>query len=474
MNEAQIISIINDLELQYSLERSTTIAKFCVKIYTSTLSSKKLINILLGLNKLHDLSSSSTPHIQCAAVDMLNFIYLQPNFTTEEIHLLADILMNLHGRKMAARVIMHEKSNQSPWTNTLISYVNSITLKDSLPAQILPHKIISKGLNSRFSSGENEEFNFGFYEIMGQRPSQEDALVWSPIDLVTLNNLSSEEIGMRMWTTYQNLHDNFKLPTSGTTASTTVCTKDNLITATLADTIAFAIVFDKNDHFQVFRINSRIRHADDPDETKRIIKAGSFVHDNRVHGALSPTRAIGDHNFKGVCCDADIDVFDLTRFQYATKIQLLTACDGFTEPLVFEEEREDSKENCEEFLTRYLNIIATKNKTSLADMSEFAISKSLVSEALQNGSLDNISISVQTVRKGSFFFTGMTGIYDGHGGHLASHFVAENIVDDLKSQLQISISEYTQQSNSTHNKSLIYTRDNVDDNDDLMSISNNL
>src|SRR3989338_5120939 len=95
-----------------------------------------------------------------------------------------------------------------------------------------------------------KELGFGYFETLGDRHDQEDALAWH---VLSQNNLTAQgaseqltpvEIGHRLWTSYQLL-DTPDL-TSGTTAATTVYDgKGNFITATLADAASFAVVYDK-------------------------------------------------------------------------------------------------------------------------------------------------------------------------------------------------------------------------------------
>ena len=60
----------------------------------------------------------------------------------------------------------------------------------------------------------------------------------------------------------------------------------------------------------------------------------------------------------------------------------------------------------------------------------------------------------------------MLGIYDGHGGYQASHYVANNIIAKMQEQLELTPGEYAQQANSVQNREVDYNRDNKQGSDD--------
>jgi integrin-linked kinase-associated serine/threonine phosphatase 2C len=163
-------------------------------------------------------------------------------------------------------------------------------------------KIISKPFDDAEGANGN---GFAYREIMVGRSTQEDALVWEPYDHQILQNLSSQDIGQRLWTAYQILNENFSKTGSargGTTASTTIISKQHLITATLADAVSFAVIYSTTGEVVgVHRLNSKIYTPNT--EIKRIKHAGGSVTNSRIEGMysrLAVSRAIGDKSHKAI------------------------------------------------------------------------------------------------------------------------------------------------------------------------------
>ena len=96
-------------------------------------------------------------------------------------------------------------------------------------------------------------------------------------------------------------------------------------------------------------------------------------------------------------------------------------------------------------------------------MTENEIAKALTLKAYQDGSTDNISVSVQTIKPHGqpASFMGMTGVYDGHGGSCASQYTAEHIGMELLTQLALSEEDYCKQPFSVQNNKAIFARDNA-------------
>lgn len=305
------------------------------------------------------------------------------------------------------------------------------------------------------------EHHFGLYETMGARPTQEDAAFacWYPQN--HFKWLTPQEIGRRLWTSYHLINIlGRNAMYGGTTASTTVYDGyGTLITATLADSISFAVIYDKQgEPAGVVRLNNIIHHPHV--ELERIKRAGGAVFFDRINGQLAVSRAIGDfdYNAKVVCADANIDIHCLGELythlgispESVGKVQIITTCDGFTEPLAFQTQKEH-----EQWLFNCLSDI-----TSASQQEEQQLAKMLANKALEWGSRDNISIAVQTI---SFSFPFLIGIYDGHGGKGAARFTAENIGAVFDYQCSLTQAAYAQQSLSADKHFTTYYRDNKDE-----------
>lgn len=303
-----------------------------------------------------------------------------------------------------------------------------------------------------------QEHHFGLYETIGKRPTQEDAVFacWYARD--HFKSLTPQDIGRRLWTSYHlvNILGRNEM-LGGTTASTTVYDgMGTLITATLADSLSFAVIYDRQDNIAgVVRLNSMIHHPNA--EQERIQRAGGLIFANRINGQLAISRAIGDFDFNAavVCADATIDINDLheiyaqvgTTCAQVGKVQMITTCDGFTEPLTHQ-----TKQAHEQWLLNCLQ------ETSL-NKNEEQLAQFLANKALEWGSRDNISIAVQTL---SLYLPFLVGVYDGHGGKDASHFTAEHIGSIFDYQCSLSQEAYAQQSLSAEKNFLTYYRDNKD------------
>ncbi|MCL9684472.1 hypothetical protein [Legionella maioricensis] len=95
--------------------------------------------------------------------------------------------------------------------------------------------------------------------------------------------------------------------------------RGNLITATLADTVTFAVIYGKKgDALGVIRLNKVTHKGSNEPEKRRIEAAGGTILFDRVYKdrlTLGVSRAIGDQRFKdsGVCSEASIDVTNVKK-----------------------------------------------------------------------------------------------------------------------------------------------------------------
>jgi serine/threonine protein phosphatase PrpC len=310
-----------------------------------------------------------------------------------------------------------------------------------------------------------QQQNFGAHSILGGRRTQEDALVQQPFEAGELGDLTPEQIGQRLWTSYHELHAalNIAHPPSadfsknprdpGTTASTTVMHQGHLITATLADSVAFAVIYGPNNTvLAVERLNKRTHSPALLVEKARIEALGGFISQGRVMRLLAISRAIGDFGFHPfLIADADINITSLPdiakKFDVdpadITRTHLISTCNGYTEQVV------NTKKAHEYFLSTGLSTFQGTTESELA--------AHLTKQATESNSRDNISVAVQTM---SSHYSGMLGVYDGHDGTEASHFVANHISETLLIQCAMSEEAYTSQTNSVQNNQAVYDRDN--------------
>ncbi|MDF1758046.1 MAG: hypothetical protein P1U74_07085 [Legionellaceae bacterium] len=452
-----IENALEDIDLRFDTESLDKIVCFFDRHFRSRVSPDVMLNILRGLATINNLDDTEYPNKQ----DLLDFLYDENKiFTIGDLFIISEVLKSINEKNTVPQNTMemlYNNTNSSYWISALIIILEQIFYREKSHKDMFG--IISADNSKIKTEGNYAKSGFEYYEMQGHRVNQEDALVWKEIKSNKLSAHSSEEIGHRLWTAYQDLDEEFQNTgqDAGTTASTTVCTKDSLITATLSDTIAFAVITNKDGSTDVHMLCDKIRNPSDKDEQRRIKEANGFVVHNRVEGVLATPRSIGDGSITGRCPDADINIFDLTKYSHAETIEVITVCDGFTEPLIYPRKKHNkhtpTKEDYEQYLKARLKLVRGKNMST---------SQALANDAYQNGSQDNISISVQTIRdNGSGFkFTGMLGIYDGHAGYEASHFVAKNIIGKMQEQLKLSEEEYSKQTNSVQNLSIAYSRDN--------------
>ncbi len=302
-----------------------------------------------------------------------------------------------------------------------------------------------------------EERGFGLFEMRGRRPSQEDAATTRWYPKAAFAALTPEEIGQRLWTTYKTLNQHCCQPLfAGATASTTIYDgKGNLITATLGDTVAFAVAYGvEGVPLFVTRLNKVIHHP--KADKERLENAGGVIIQGRVqgiNGTLALSRALGDYEYSklGVCDDAHIDITPIAELGAGPlgKIQIITTCDGFTDPA-----RAQTKNGHEQWLLRCLHEIIHREQ-----MPESVLAKQLALKAFNAHSQDNISVAVQTLSASHAF---LLGIYDGHGGIHTSTYIAAHISDVFAQQCALNPQEYAQQRLSAARYFEIYYRDNKD------------
>lgn len=294
--------------------------------------------------------------------------------------------------------------------------------------------------------GENKHFQFGFAELKGMRPTQEDALVWQTLDF-SESLLSPIDIAYRLWTTYLILDDALSktnyAKNQGCTACTTVYDGNGqIIVANLADSVSFIVFYDKQGlPMAAKRLNSVLHKPEDDSERQRIEVLGGFIQDERVAGVLAITRSFGDfslnflesskNQYKMVSAAPKLEIYAIKdiisemQLESVDTIHIINTCDGFTEPT-----DSDNASVHEHYLLEQLLKIALHKPP--AKVEPLVLAKQLAECAYIDGSEDNISIAVQVLVENQAF---VMGLYDGHGGPSVSTYVAKNFLKQLNKQL---------------------------------------
>jgi len=127
-------------------------------------------------------------------------------------------------------------------------------------------------------------------------------------------------------------------------------------------------------------ILSQIHRPNQPEEKKRITEAGATVKDGRINSFLAVSRGLGDFDLKRPLNNAEADFVSIEpyimNYVIAPDDFLIIACDGLWEEIGHQEAID----------------IVTKAKKSNKAPSDAA--DMLVKEALDKGSLDNITVIV--------------------------------------------------------------------------------
>lgn len=322
--------------------------------------------------------------------------------------------------------------------------------------------------------------NFGAYETIGERDTQEDTLARLAFEAETMQDLSPDAIGRALYHTYIALDKQYVPKSgqedSGSTVSAVVYTqakgmKDALVVATLGDASSFVAVYNtSNQLIGVRRLNSVTHKPTDPAEKKRLKNLGVPVTNGRVNG-LAVSRAVGDNRGpqaftsqdrgyeEVITAKSDIDVILLddiyedlkTSSDQVGSIRCLTVCDGFTDG-AGRSPRAQTKEGHEKYLLRALEEIENSESMSEAQLAQ-ALAKHAsarlgqdspsahadavtTSEDTHQQSTDNISVLVSTPQDGQPF---LQQVNDGHGGAGASRFLAEHTRTEFEKQIALQI-----------------------------------
>lgn len=325
------------------------------------------------------------------------------------------------------------------------------------------------------SRGENRKQRVGYYEIIGKRPKLEDGLLWKTLPPTAL---SPTQIGYRLWTSIKLLDKKFlrSYPyiTAGSTLSITYYDgKSHFVTLTVGDTEALIAAYGPdNTLLGVIPLNSLIHHPDEPSEEKRLKALGITVSEGRIYGissTLGVSRAVGDRNYKCakdpsqdvVIADAQMDVHNLDsiaaklgvpKTSIAT-VKVFTFCDGYFDACPKGISHSD-------YLYKDLASFGLHVDCSEEDLACKLATKT--SEKQDRGG-DNISVLVKTLSLDGkpAKHPEIYGVFDGHGGNQATHFIVDNFLAILAHQYTRSEIEYASQKLSVYKNQKSFRRDNA-------------
>lgn len=285
--------------------------------------------------------------------------------------------------------------------------------------------------------------------------------------------LTPIEIGYRLWSTYKlmDAEENEHYQSGGTSASTTLYDgKGYLITATLADTSAFAVVYEHSGSvLGLTRLNQTIHTPTDTIEKERLLSIGVTIEEGQISLGdlrLNVSRSIGDHFTSDpagraiISAEASIDINHINsilqtlkiKLSQVGKIQVISTCDGFTNDAVAKEQQ--TKKSHEDYLLEKLTAISLPGH-----LSEVTLAEQLTRAALADNSRENISIAIQTLTHN---FPTLIGMYDGHGNINVAQHIADHISEVFLGQCKISKRQYATEAMSVYQNHVNYKRDNTE------------
>lgn len=336
----------------------------------------------------------------------------------------------------------------------------------------LPNNAIHSYSEQRLEKG------FGYAVTRGGRSKQEDALFWEhlPHDVLISKDsnklLSPAQIAQRLWASH-SISDAM-LGSDGFECGSTMATgiydgEDSIISSVVGDAAIFAIEYNHTGAVnKVVRLNQLTHKPTEESEYKRITNGGGKISDQfgmswkfgepyesipRLGGGLAVTRALGDHCYKlhNILPYPHMHIYSVPQ---DTKVQMLVCSDGFTDAA-----RSDSRLTQEAYLFSAIQAILQKHGV----LDEATLAEELCGRAILDGSQDNISVGIQTLKHGVSM---IMGDCDGHSGAFVSTYAALNLGEHFKEVCQLTENSFSHQWYWASGEKNQYSNDNnpCDDN----------
>jgi serine/threonine protein phosphatase PrpC len=269
-------------------------------------------------------------------------------------------------------------------------------LQEMMPAMA---GIIHKGYQVEEKSGENKELYASFYETIGERPEQQDAVLINRLDN-KYNALNEEQVKLAILETFRELQNNYKSDHCGSTAIVCAILNGKIYIANLGDSTAYHV---KND--TVERLNVALH-----DE---LVISKDGMYGLRTNGVM------GDNEF-GDLVKRVPDIYSIEIHLseiLGTLAKIILACDGLTEQAkYFKKEAKPDVYLLKEMLKKHKNYTPE------------ILAKSAI---LEYASGDNISvIIVDLLRLLQNKINAVFAVFDGHGtgAEAFSKALSENFI----------------------------------------------
>lgn len=270
----------------------------------------------------------------------------------------------------------------------------------------------------------------GVYEARGKRSTQEDRVIF---DTIKDFDIPFEEQKSLLKETFAVMQEkNCKELDCGSTAIVSVIDQDKIVTASIGDSTAYILIFNKDGSFaRAERLNTILHKADlntaeglrakviAEKKNKRIPELNSN-NEWRLGDSLGVSRAIGDTGSEDFGLSHEPDVYE-TTYQLPPNGYgfVVAACDGLTERM------------SENELYNFIQLNQALEPHELA--------KVLVEKAIEKGSGDNVSVIVTPLNHSSENQKSKTkkiiAVTDGHGGSTVSQALSDDFLSVFRQLL---------------------------------------